>query len=137
MLIKWFVAFVLIVNVIAEPYKKYLLSLDSGARCLDGSQAAVYISKGAANKTLIFFTGDGYCEGTSLSTTLENCYKRSKSEDGSSINYPDTYDLDTYGILSSDQNINPNFWNWTRVYIPYCDGSLFQGTRLYPISYKD
>jgi hypothetical protein len=52
------IALLLVFNqVINKPYDKYMINSDLGARCLDGSQAAVYISKGEVNNTLIFFTG--------------------------------------------------------------------------------
>lgn len=28
------------------------------------------------------------------------------------------------------------FWDWTRIYVPYCDGSEHQGSRLNPVNYK-
>ncbi|XBI69320.1 hypothetical protein VPH35_048403 [Triticum aestivum] len=31
------------------------------------------------------------------------------------------------GILSSDQPLNPDFYNWNRVYVRYCDGGSFSG----------
>ena len=43
--------------------------------------------------------------------------------------------LDQNGILSSLQEVNPNFWNWTKVVVPYCDGSLHQGTKASPSKY--
>lgn len=62
----FFFAF-LITIITTAPFKKYLHSNSTGARCLDGSQAAVFVSQGSLNDTLIFFTGGGYCEGHSLS----------------------------------------------------------------------
>jgi hypothetical protein len=45
--------------------------------------------------------------------------------------------LDSYGILSTVQATNPPFWNWTKVVIPYCDGTFHQGTVENPVEYKN
>lgn len=45
--------------------------------------------------------------------------------------------LDSLGILSTKESSNPAYWNWTKVVVPYCDGSFHQGSRADPINYKD
>lgn len=45
-------------------------------------------------------------------------------------------DFDDFSVLSNDENANPLYASWTKVYVPYCDGSLHQGSKLSPISYK-
>jgi hypothetical protein len=77
------------------------------------------------------------CSGKSLSDTLEDCYKRAGTAFGSSSNYSETRNLDNKGILSEQADVNPLFFDWTKVFIPYCDGGLHQGTRNHSISYKD
>ena len=67
---------------------------------------------------------------------LDNCYKRSFTDLGSSSKYPKKQNFDTISYLSSNPDENP-FYNWNRAFVPYCDGSLHQGSRLLPISYKD
>lgn len=114
-------------------------SVDTGARCLDGSSAALYYSLGSGvnqNQFLIFFEGGGLCTGANLSSTLDSCYKRSQSDLGSSNKYPASRDLSNYGVLSGNSAANPVFFDWTRVFVPYCDGSEHMGTRQIPISYK-
>jgi hypothetical protein len=59
---------------------------------------------------------------------LENCVNRSNTDGGSSYNYPTAFNLDNYGIMSTDPDKNPQYWNWTKVFIPYCDGSFHQGS---------
>lgn len=83
-----------------EVYERVLLT-DPKAKCLDGSQGAYYISKGDATKVLLFFEGGGWCGDADLSSTLENCYQRSKSNLGSSTNYQETM-TESYGIVSRD-----------------------------------
>lgn len=113
-------------------YKKVMLE-DPQALCLDGSQAAYYIHVADPKKVMLFFEGGAWCGDSDLPATLENCYQRSKSNLGSSTNYPDSYSWDN-GIFSEDPN--NYFSNWTRVYLSYCDGAGHQGTRSDPILYK-
>ena len=66
---------------------------------------------------------------------LEDCYKRSKNELGSSKVLP----AETFvsgGYLSTDPALS-RFANWTKVIIPYCDGAQHQGYNIDPIAYKD
>lgn len=77
------------------------------------------------------------CGGKTLSDTLANCYDRAGTNLGSSLNYTATKNMDSWGMLSEQADINPLFAEWTKVWVPYCDGSLHQGTRNRSISYKD
>jgi hypothetical protein len=38
--------------------------------------------------------------------------------------------------MNPDPKINPLFHNWTRIFVPYCDGSLHLGFKSNPIEYK-
>lgn len=38
--------------------------------------------------------------------------------------------------MSNNQLNNPLYYDWTKVYIPYCDGVLHQGSKSAPIDYK-
>jgi hypothetical protein len=133
---------ILLILTIASCSSVYTLikhPIESGARCLDGSPAALYYSEGSdtnKNKFMVFFEGGGFCGGASLANTLESCYQRSRTDLGSSANYPATRIFSNRGILSGTREVNPLFFDWTKVFIPYCDGSLHQGTRLQPVSYK-
>jgi hypothetical protein len=127
----------LLLSLAIADYKLRLHPLETGARCVDGSPAGVYVSEGDNSKVLIFFQEGGMCGGKSLSDTLANCYERAGTDWGSSLNYPPTKNLDKWGILSEQPDVNPIFANWTKAWVPYCDGSLHQGTRNHSISYKD
>lgn len=114
----------------------YLVKVtDPDALCLDGSPAAYYISKGGDPKKIyVHFEGGGWCWGPDhINQTIDSCYQRSKSDQGSSKSYPSTIQFND-GILSN--NIQNNFKDWTRVFLKYCDGSGRQGTRKNPLSYK-
>jgi hypothetical protein len=82
---------------------------------------------------LIFFNGGGLCQGSSLDETIADCYNRSKGKFGSSNGWPDT--MEGEGYLSTNSSIS-NFSSWNKIIIGYCDGSLHQGYRKVPISYK-
>jgi hypothetical protein len=66
---------------------------ESAAKCLDGSPPALYFSSatgsGNKDKFIILFEGGSSCMGSSLSSVLDDCVKRSKTHLGSSAKYPD------------------------------------------------
>lgn len=109
------------------------------AKCLDGTPGAYYISEGSGvnrTKFLIYFEGGGWCGDSNNSTTIENCYQRSLTDLGSSKNYAQKADLGSWGLLSGNPSVNALYYDWTRVYLKYCDGTGHQGTRSAPVSYK-
>ncbi|KAL6549749.1 hypothetical protein OROMI_020237 [Orobanche minor] len=94
-----------------------------GALCLDGSPAGYHYSEGygdGANNWLVYLAGGGWCGSTT------GCLNRVKKLPGvaSTINVTITY---FNGILSPNQTLNPDFYNWNRVSVRYCDGSSFLG----------
>ncbi|KAK9725312.1 hypothetical protein RND81_05G135800 [Saponaria officinalis] len=93
-----------------------------GAVCLDGSLPAYHLHRGygpGANSWLIQLEGGAWCE------TVRSCEYRKKTRHGSS-NYMEKF-VPFTGILSNQQNENPDFHNWNRVKIRYCDGASFSG----------
>ncbi|KAL6616270.1 hypothetical protein ACP70R_038540 [Stipagrostis hirtigluma subsp. patula] len=71
---------------------------------------------------LSFFRGGAWCD------TIESCFDRKMGDLGSSkFMKPKVF----FGILSSDQLQNPDFYNWNRVYVRYCDGASFAGNSQY------
>jgi len=134
------------------PYNYYLnntenftvIELDnsSDARCSDGSIYKFYYIPGQGNgskKFMFFFPGGGYC-GDDNTDMLENCLIRMPTFEGSSSSAGSNGSTFTVGYslgyFSSDQHINPLFWNWHKIYLPYCDGILFQGYRKDPYVYN-
>lgn len=93
-----------------------------GAVCLDGSLPAYHLHRGygsGANSWLIQLEGGGWCN------TIRTCVYRKKTRRGSS-----TYmekQIPFTGILSNKAEENPDFFNWNRVKIRYCDGASFSG----------
>lgn len=95
----------------------------TGARCLDGSPGAYYFQAGSGSGTskwYIHHQGGGWCE------SMDDCLGRSKSDLGSSKNYPATAGLGG-GYFSFDQSENPLMYNWNKVFMRYCDGGSFSG----------
>nr|GMD87808.1 pectin acetylesterase 8-like [Ipomoea batatas] len=92
---------------------------DKGA---DGSPPSYYHGKGEGlgiNNWVIYLQGGGWC------TTVKECQQRSTTHLGSSKNLADTVHLGN--ILRQSSDTNPDFCDWNRVYINYCDGSSFTG----------
>jgi hypothetical protein len=42
-----------------------------------------------------------------------------------------------HGFLSDNATVNPDFYDWTMVYLMYCDGSSFAGDRVDPVEVLD
>ncbi|KAH9610308.1 hypothetical protein KSS87_003480, partial [Heliosperma pusillum] len=93
-----------------------------GAVCLDGSWPAYHIDRGygsGANSWVIQLEGGAWCD------TVRGCAYRKNTRHGSS-KYMEKF-IPFTGILSNKHFENPDFHNWNRVKIRYCDGGSFSG----------
>ncbi|CAL5329840.1 unnamed protein product [Camellia sinensis] len=93
-----------------------------GAVCLDGSPSAYHLDKGfgaGINNWLVHFEGEGWCNN------VTTCLARKNTRLGSSKKMANQ--LAFSGILSNLQKFNPDFYNWNRIKVMYCDGSSFTG----------
>ncbi|WCJ20550.1 Pectinacetylesterase family protein [Euphorbia peplus] len=91
----------------------------TGAVCLDGSPPAYFMQKGAPDKWLLIVEGGGWCE------SVETCVERRDTSRGSSKFFNKTAGFS--GFLGGKKESNPDFWDFTRVKIKYCDGGSFTG----------
>ncbi|CAN0885115.1 Pectin acetylesterase 6 [Linum grandiflorum] len=92
------------------------------AVCLDGSLPGYHFHRGSgigANNWLINLEGGGWCN------SIRTCVYRRTSRHGSS-KYMEKY-LPFTGILSDQPQLNPDFYNWNRIKLRYCDGASFTG----------
>ncbi|KAJ4838421.1 Pectin acetylesterase 9, variant 3 [Turnera subulata] len=93
-----------------------------GAFCLDGSLPAYHLHRGfgaGSRNWLLQFEGGGWCND------IESCRERAQTRRGST-RYMSK--LETFsGILSNNASLNPDFYNWNRVKLRYCDGGSFIG----------
>ncbi|KAL7195332.1 hypothetical protein ACSBR1_035535 [Camellia fascicularis] len=93
-----------------------------GAFCLDGSLPAYHLQKGfgsGSSNWVLHIEGGGWCD------TIESCSSRKRTVLGSS-RYMDGQ-VRFSGILSQELSQNPDFFNWNKVKIRYCDGASFAG----------
>uniref|UniRef100_A0A1J3ELP7 Pectin acetylesterase n=1 Tax=Noccaea caerulescens TaxID=107243 RepID=A0A1J3ELP7_NOCCA len=93
-----------------------------GAVCLDGSVPGYHLHRGCgtgANKWIIQLQGGAWCD------SIENCQNRKWSSYGSSTLMEK--ELAFTGILSNQAAENPDFYNWNKVKVRYCDGASFSG----------
>ncbi|KAK8709250.1 hypothetical protein V6N13_060275 [Hibiscus sabdariffa] len=93
-----------------------------GARCLDGSLPAYHLHRGfgaGANNWILQFEGGGWCNDVS------SCLERANTRRGSTrlMSRLEVFS----GILSNNASLNPDFYNWNRVKLRYCDGASFSG----------
>ncbi|PNX88380.1 notum-like protein, partial [Trifolium pratense] len=63
--------------------------------------------------------GGGWCHNATT------CLARKTTRLGSSTKMGDT--LAFSGILNDNKQFNPDFYNWNRIKVRYCDGSSFTG----------
>ncbi|XP_020268547.1 pectin acetylesterase 12-like [Asparagus officinalis] len=89
---------------------------------MDGSPPGYHIHHGfgsGANNWLVNLEGGGWCNN------LRTCTYRKKSRRGSS--YYMEKEISFTGIMSDKREENPDFYNWNRVKVRYCDGASFTG----------
>ncbi|KAI8003215.1 Pectin acetylesterase 9 [Camellia lanceoleosa] len=92
------------------------------AYCLDGSLPAYHLHRGfgaGARNWLLQFEGGGWCND------IESCLARAQTHRGST-HYMNKLEVFS-GILTNNASLNPDFYNWNRVKIRYCDGASFAG----------
>ncbi|GMI84420.1 Pectin Acetyesterase 12 [Hibiscus trionum] len=93
-----------------------------GAVCLDGTLPGYHWHRGygsGANSWLIQLEGGGWCNN------IRTCVYSKRTRRGSS-----TYmekQIPFTGILSEKAEENPDFFNWNRIKLRYCDGASFTG----------
>ncbi|VAI48387.1 unnamed protein product [Triticum turgidum subsp. durum] len=95
-----------------------------GAVCLDGSPPAYHLAPGSGsgvNSWLVHFEGGAWCNNAAT------CLQRSRTPLGSSKEMARRVAFT--GILSNASDYNPDFYNWNRVKVRYCDGSSFTGDK--------
>ncbi|KAH9687756.1 Pectin acetylesterase 8 [Citrus sinensis] len=93
-----------------------------GAVCLDGSPPAYHFDKGfgaGINNWLVHIEGGGWCNN------VTTCLERKKTRLGSSKQMVKVVAFS--GMLSNKQKFNPDFYNWNRIKVRYCDGASFTG----------
>ncbi|KAL0715000.1 hypothetical protein Bca4012_021979 [Brassica carinata] len=93
-----------------------------GAVCLDGTLPGYHLDRGfgsGANSWLIHLEGGGWCNNRS------SCVFRKTTHLGSSKFMEKA--LNFTGILSNKPQENPDFYNWNRIKLRYCDGASFFG----------
>ncbi|KAL3849453.1 hypothetical protein ACJIZ3_011335 [Penstemon smallii] len=100
-------------------------AVENGAVCLDGSPPAYHYAKGfgdGASNWMVYLEGGGWCKSE------DNCYSKVKiPAPGIGNSYKKGNTTTFNGILGQSQTMNPNFYNWNRVFVRYCDGSSFSG----------
>lgn len=93
-----------------------------GAVCLDGSPPAYHMDKGfgaGVNNWLVHIEGGGWCNN------VTNCLARIDTRLGSSKKM--VTQVAFSGLLHNKATFNPDFYNWNRIKVRYCDGSSFTG----------
>jgi len=118
-----------------------IIELDDSynAKCLDGSNYRFNFIQGngeGKNKFFLYLEGGGWCGQETLGDNfVQSCYERSKTSLGSKIGFINSLVISRLvRLLSSKEKYNPNFYNWNKVFVRYCDGSSFISDRTYEIN---
>ncbi|KAK9144102.1 hypothetical protein Sjap_004005 [Stephania japonica] len=93
-----------------------------GAVCLDGSPPAYHWDKGfgaGIDNWLVHIEGGGWCNN------VTTCLARKNTRLGSSKQM--VKQIAFSGLLSNKPQFNPDFYNWNRIKVRYCDGASFTG----------
>ncbi|KAL1550747.1 Pectin acetylesterase 9 [Salvia divinorum] len=97
-----------------------------GAYCLDGSLPAYHLDRGVgagSRNWLLQFEGGGWCND------VKSCLDRAATRRGSTLHMSKVEVFS--GILSNNASLNPDFYNWNRVKLRYCDGASFAGDAVF------
>lgn len=123
----WFAMGVLVLMVVST--NAFLVDLTlvedavaKGAVCLDGSPPGYHFSKGfgsGVNNWLVHFEGGSWCNN------ITTCSARTKTRLGSSKYM--SKQVQFSGLLGNSKVKNPDFYNWNRIKVRYCDGASFTG----------
>lgn len=111
------------------------------SKCLDGSPYNFYFKRGkneGKDKYLIFFEGGAWC-GYNGDDVIKSCVSRSETMLGTSnlfLNKLSFFPFLTryFKILSSSEEKNPEFHNWNKIVLRYCDGVGFIGNTDKPVN---
>ncbi|XP_060211192.1 pectin acetylesterase 8-like isoform X4 [Lycium barbarum] len=93
-----------------------------GAVCLDGSPPAYHLDRGhgsGVRSWIVYLDGGGWCN------SIPDCFDHSTKDLGSTKRMEQRSSFN--GILHNTSEKNPEFYNWNRVRVKYCDGSSFMG----------
>ncbi|XP_044466722.1 pectin acetylesterase 8-like [Mangifera indica] len=93
-----------------------------GAVCLDGSAPAYHLSPGfgaGVNNWLVHIEGGGWCNN------VTTCLSRKSTHSGSSKLMDKQVAFS--GLLNNKKQFNPDFYDWNKVKVRYCDGASFTG----------
>jgi hypothetical protein len=143
---------------VPESYGEWLKFAPAGAVCANGSQYKFFVNFSETSRNVVMFLeGGGYCgnyedcaNGRAFNT---DCIKEGEGAECIRDNYPAVYlHLDelepfsaateplgvtngdvpvelAYPLLSSNEDINP-MGDWNKVFVPYCTGDTYLGSRI-------
>ena len=90
------------------------LPTDDGARCLDGSPPAIYVSKGDPDRWFIYHQGGGWC------TSMQACCEKAamKGCGGTPSDSPSGDLTSLGGYFNRDPASNPLMHDWSFAFLP-------------------
>ncbi|KAK9498545.1 hypothetical protein O3M35_003154 [Rhynocoris fuscipes] len=106
--------------------KHYLIG---NATCNDGSPAGYYLRRSIGSRRwIVFLEGGWYCYDEISCNSRWNRMQHLMS----SKHWPERRNVG--GILSTNPEENPHWWNANHVFIPYCTSDSWTGRRITPLA---
>ncbi|KAM3132683.1 hypothetical protein pb186bvf_015228 [Paramecium bursaria] len=117
-------------DVVIHPMDRVFVN-HKDAKCLDGSQSAFYYHEGDSDVLIIYFYMGGICiEDASKfqqygdHAYIESCEYRKTTFYGSTKDFPEKFN-NPQGIMGSSKYQNPFLNRASKIFLMYCDGSLY------------
>jgi hypothetical protein len=110
-----------------------------GAVCRDGSPAGFFVRFSCSDKLFVYLEGGGACTNLGFCNFNPPNVNRAISGDGQTVlgstfgvidarQQPGVFEGQIRGIFDTTNTANP-FRDWNAVYIPYCTGDVYAGTK--------
>jgi len=85
-------------------------------------------SEANASKLVVFIEGGGECR------TVEACNAWAAAKGSSSFLSERIWPERVDDLLNAQEDYNPDFFDWAKLYVPYCSGDMHSGQRMMSIS---
>ena len=83
------------------------------------------------NKFLFYIEGGGWCGQETFSENfIESCLERANTSLGTKVGFFNSIIISRLIRLLSRKKYNPNFYNWSKIFVRYCDGTSFISDRI-------
>ena len=100
------------------------------AVCNDGTPGVYYRTARQpweGDRYVLYLAGDGHCE------SVDTCDKRCEGDPTSCSSHMTSHLVPHQGIMSSNPQTNPHFYNWFKASLHYCSSDCYLGNNYPPV----